>query len=179
MKNKIIVCGLNGTGKSTLGKKLAQELGWKFLDIEEYYFPKTSGDYKYSASRTKEQVKELLLEDMEKYDNLVLASVHGNYGERVAAMFTGAVWINTPKEIRMERVRNRSYQKFGDRILPGGDLHDKEEYFFNMVSKREESYVTEWLDSMNIPVIQVDGTEPIEKSIKIIELHFKKDSFSL
>jgi len=38
-----------------------------------------------------------------------------------------AILINVPKQIRSQRVRDRSYQKFGDRILPGGDLYDKRE----------------------------------------------------
>ena len=40
MKNVIIVCGLNGAGKSTLGKALAEKLNYRFIDIEDIYFPK-------------------------------------------------------------------------------------------------------------------------------------------
>lgn len=31
----IILCGLNGCGKSTLGHALADALGWRFIDNEE------------------------------------------------------------------------------------------------------------------------------------------------
>ena len=34
----IMVCGLNGCGKSTLGKALAQELGFHFIDNEYLFF---------------------------------------------------------------------------------------------------------------------------------------------
>ena len=37
----IIVCGLNGVGKSTLGKALAEKLNFYFIDNEDLYFPKT------------------------------------------------------------------------------------------------------------------------------------------
>lgn len=163
------MCGVNGAGKSTLGKCLAEELGWKFMDIEAYYFSKDNTDYDYVAARTRDEVADLLLEDMKKYDNFVLASVKGNYGEKVASMFTCAVFISVPKEIRMQRVRERSYQKFGDRMLPGGDLYEKEEQFFDMVDNRSEKDVIDWLEYVNVPIIRVDGTQPIEENIETIK----------
>ncbi|HKM33996.1 MAG TPA: hypothetical protein VJY54_04545 [Lachnospiraceae bacterium] len=65
-------------------------------------------------------------------------------------------------------MRDRSYQKFGDRMLPGGDLYEKEESFFDMVEQRSVKDVTEWLDTINIPVIQVDGTKTIEDNCETI-----------
>lgn len=87
-------------------------------------------DYNYSEARTKEEVAELLLADMKKHDDFVLASVKGEFGAEASERFACAILIEVPKEIRMERVRDRSNEKFGDRILPGGDLHEKEEMFF-------------------------------------------------
>lgn len=36
------------------------------------------------------------------------------------------------KEIRIQRVKSRSFQKFGKRILLGGDLYEKEKQFFDI-----------------------------------------------
>ena len=163
--NKIIICGGNGAGKSTLGKALAEKNGWVFRDIEDYYFPKTCAEYAYAVSRTEEEVAKLLYEDLKKYDNLILASVRGNYSKEIETMFTCAVYVSVPKEIRMKRVRERSYKKFGDRMLEGGDLYEKEKSFFDMIEKRSDKTVTDWLDTMNIPVIVVDGTRTIEDSV--------------
>lgn len=168
MGNRIIVCGGNGAGKSTLGKELSKKLEWKFMDIEDYYFPLNSMDYNYEMARTREEVSSLLLEDLKLCDNFILASVKGNYGEEVSSMFTCAVLISVPKEIRMKRVRDRSYKKFGDRILQGGDLYEKENKFFDMVEQRSEDDVTVWIESINIPIIRVDGTQPIDRNIKTI-----------
>jgi len=171
MSNKIIVCGGNGAGKSTLGKRLAAELGWTFRDIEEYYFPINDTDYNYSEARTKEEVSKLLLADMKEHENFILASVKGEFGCEVSELFTCAILIEVPKELRMERVRERSNQKFGDRMLPGGDLYEKEEQFFDMVEKRPEDYTTRWLETVDMPIIRVDGTCMIEANIiKIKEI---------
>lgn len=168
MCNRIIVCGGNGAGKSTLGRNIAKELKYKFIDIEDYYFPKTETGYIYSTSRSREEVGNLLLEDMKKNSNLILASVKGNYGDEAASMFTCAVFISVPKEIRIKRVRDRSFQKFGDRILPDGDQYEKEKRFFDMVERRSEQDVEDWLKSICVPVIRVDGTMPIDNNTEVI-----------
>ncbi len=53
----IIVCGLNGVGKSTLGKALAEKLNFYFIDNEDLYFPKTDSKYMYAIPRTREKTK--------------------------------------------------------------------------------------------------------------------------
>lgn len=168
MGKRIIVCGGNGAGKSTLGKQLAKELGWTFRDIEDYYFPEESADNKYATGRTEAEVAALLLEDMKRYDNFVLASVRGNYSEEIVSLFTCAVVIEVPKEVRMKRIRTRSYGQFGDRILPGGELYEQQERFFAMVENRPKDYATKWLETLEIPVIYVDGTEMVERNVKRI-----------
>lgn len=73
-----------------------------------------------------------------------------------------------PKEIRMQRVRNRSFQKFGNRMLEGGDLHQAEEQFFEMVESRTDAHVEKWVQSLQCPVIRVDGTLPIVENVHFI-----------
>jgi len=166
---RIIVCGGNGAGKSTLGKSLASELGYKFEDIENYYFPKDNPEYEYAVFRTREAVAELLLADLEKYTDFVLASVKGNYGKEVEELFDIAVYIEVPKEVREKRVYERSYKQFGERMLPGGDLYESEKRFFDMVAQRPDDYAIKWLNEMDIPIIKVDGTQPIKKSVEEIK----------
>ena len=45
MGTGIIVCGLNGTGKSTLGKALEEKLHFYFIDNEDFFvFSSIKGD---------------------------------------------------------------------------------------------------------------------------------------
>ena len=168
MGTGIIVCGLNGAGKSTLGRALADELGFYFIDIEDLYFPKTDRNYTYASPRTRGEVEKLLESELKAHENFVFASVHGDYGEGVYPFFTYAVLISVPGDVRIERVKNRSFQKFGDRMLPGGDLYEQEERFFDLVRSRKEDPVTEWAESLNCSVIRVDGTKLIEENVKLI-----------
>lgn len=168
MGTGIIICGLNGAGKSTIGKALAIKLDFHFIDNEELYFPKKDPHYTYAFPRTHEEVEQLLFSEIKTHENFVFASVKGDYGETIYPFFKYAVLIDVPKDIRMQRVKNRSFQKFGSRMLPGGDLFEQEENFFNFVKSRAENTVEEWVQSLSCPIIQVDGTKPIEENVKFI-----------
>lgn len=168
MGTGIIICGLNGTGKSTLGKALAEKLHFYFIDNEDLYFPKTDINYKYSFPRTHEEVGKLLFEEIKAHENFVFASVKGDYGESIYPFFQYIVLIDAPKDIRIQRVKNRSFQKFGDRMLFGRDLYEQEERFFDLVKSRPENIVEEWAQSLNCPIIRVDGTKPIEENTDFI-----------
>ncbi len=164
----IIVCGLNGSGKSTLGKALAEKLDFHFLDNEDLYFPKTTPNYIYSSPRTREEVEKLLFSEIKAHENFVFASVKGDYGEHIYPFFQYAVLIDVAKDIRIQRVRNRSFQKFGNRMLRGGDLYEQEEKFFELVKSRPENTVEEWIQSLKCPVIRIDGTKPVEENVAFI-----------
>ena len=164
----IIICGLNGSGKSTLGKALAEKLEFHFVDTEDLYYPKTNPDYVYSSPRTREEAEKILFNEIKAHENLVFASVKGDYGEHICPFFRCAVLIDVPKDIRMQRVRNRSFQKFGDRMLTGGDLYEQEEKFFEFAESRPENTVEEWIQSLKCPVIRVDGTKSIEENVDFI-----------
>lgn len=168
MRTGIIICGLNGAGKSTLGRALAKELGLRFIDIEDIYFPKTDSQNIYASPRTRKEVETLLYSEFKAHEGFVFASVHGNYGDGICSFLRYAVLVSVPKDVRMERVKNRSFQKFGDRVLPGGDLYEQEEKFFDFVKSRAENTSEKWVESLSCPVIRVDGTKPIEENITYI-----------
>lgn len=168
MANSIIVCGMNGAGKSTLGRALAQKLGYRFIDIEDIYFPKTDLNNLYSSPRTDEEVEKLLMQEISGSKAFVLAAVRGNYSERIAKSFDLAVYVQIPKDVRMERVKKRSYEKFGERAMPGGDLYEREQRFFEMCLSRDEHIAENWVKTLSCPVIRVDGLRTVEENVAII-----------
>lgn len=164
----IIVSGLNGTGKSTLGKVLAEKLHFYFIDIENLYFPKIDPDYIYATPRTREEVEKLLLHEMKTHENFILASVKGDYGEDIYSFFQYVILLDVSKDIRLQRVKKRSFQKFGNRMLLGGDLYEQEEKIFRFVESRDENIVEEWVKYLKCPIIRIDGTKPIEENVDFI-----------
>lgn len=162
----VIICGMNGSGKSTLGRALAESLGWRFIDNEDLYFPKADPNHPYAAERMQDEVERLLLEVVRQDGQFVFAAVRGNYGEAVLPYYKAAVLVEVPREVRLQRVWERSHRKFGERMLPGGDLYESEKRFYDLVAARPEDYATRWLDAVNIPVLRMDGTRPEGENVR-------------
>ena len=164
----ILICGLNGAGKSMLGSALADRLGYVFIDNEDLYFPKTDPSYAFSAVRTEEEVIRLLEERIRENDRFVFAAVKGDYGEKFIGALEHIILVEVPKPIRCRRVRERSFRRFGERILPGGDLFERESRWFALTDGRPEDYVTSWLETVRCPVIRIDGTRPVAENVTFL-----------
>lgn len=151
-----------------LGKALADRIGFYFIDDENLYFDRTAMDEPYKNPKSREEVEQLLVEEVSKSPNFVFAAVKGDYGKEIMTMYNYVVVIELPKSVRSQRVRKRSFQKFGNRMLIGGDLYNQEESFFQMCESRQNDYVETWLQTVKCPVIRVDGTKSIEENVEYI-----------
>ena len=111
MGTGVLICGLNGAGKSTLGRALTEQLGFYFIDSEALYFPRTDPRYPYAFSRTREDVEKLLFQKIRTHGQFVFASVKGDYGSAFYPLLRYAVLMEVPRDIRITRVKRRSYWK--------------------------------------------------------------------
>ena len=93
---------------------LAERIGYIFIDNEDLFFSKTDPTYLFSSPRSKEEVIRLLEERIVNNSRFVFAAVKGDYGEKLLASLDYIVLIDVPKQIRGQRVRDRSYAKFGE-----------------------------------------------------------------
>lgn len=168
MGTGIQICGFNGSGKSTLGRILAERLNFYYIDNEDLYFTRVDSDEPYQNPKSRSEVESLLMDEVSKHPDFVFSAVRGDYGNDVIPMYNYVIVMDFPKEIRSQRVRNRSYQKFGSRMLAGGDLHRQEEIFFQIVDSRQDDYIDNWLQKVRCPIIRVDGTKPVADNVEYI-----------
>lgn len=177
MLNGIIVMGLNGSGKSTISRELADLLNYKRMDVEDYYF--LDSDIPYTNSRTHEEVKQLMLDDIRIYYNYVLSSVGCNWGSEIVATFKMAVLLHAPLEVRLERINHRELTRFGNRVLEGGDMYESQKRFHDMVASRSAEDIKKQAYSLNCPVLEIDSTLPVKEILGLIYSHYlnmlKKD----
>jgi adenylate kinase family enzyme len=172
MKKGILICGLNGAGKTTLSRELAKISGYKHIDIEDYAF--LPSEIPYSKLRSREEIIRLLLAEMEKYPQFIFSAVDGNFGVKIVNLFDLVVLIDTPLKIRIERIKKRSFEKFGSRVFEGGDLYEEEKKFLDFVTTRELSSIENWTKTLNCSVLRIDGTRGFHETAKEILAYFKQ-----
>ncbi len=164
----ILICGLNGAGKSTLGRALASRMGYAFIDNEDLYFPQKDSAYAYADPRSKEEVVHALESRIRDNARFVFAAVRGDYGDRFIHALDHIILVDVPRDVGSRRVRARSFQKFGRKMLPGGELYEKEQKWFALVDSRPDDYVLSWLETISCPVTRVDGTLPVGDNIEYL-----------
>lgn len=171
----ILICGLNGVGKSTIGRLLAERLSYRFIDDEDLFFPKDDSLYVYDRLRSKEEAIRLLNDMISEDRNFVFCAVRGDHGKELIAALDHIIYIEVPQDERNRRVFNRSYDKFGDRMLDGGDLYERENAFITMAQSRTNDYVEKWLETVNIPIIRIDGTRPVIENVDYLASVLRSD----
>lgn len=156
MAQGIIVFGANGSGKTTLGRELARLLNFKHMDHEAYAFEQS--EIPYTAERSHEDCLRFMLADIEEHGSFVLSAVTGDFGDAISQLYKLAIWISAPNELRMKRVEQRTYERYGARIRQGGDMYEQHSRFMDFVSSRPLSRIEQWAETLACPVLRIDGT---------------------
>ena len=192
MYNGIAIIGLNGAGKSTLAHVLAKKLHYFEIDVEDYYFPaqrssrinalegKTSADANfipYLSPKAKSEVKFAIRKDINCYPQFVLSGVTLNWSESILSQIDIVFYLHVPLNERLQRIRSREAQRFGSRILPGGDMYDQHIEFLNKVENRSEQEITRSLENLSCPVVNVEKLLPLRNDTLVI--HFLQGAIKL
>lgn len=172
----IIVFGANGSGKSTLGRELANILNFKQMDIEDYHFEKS--EIPYTVERSHEECMNLMLADIKKHRSFVISAVTGDFDNTIFQLYELAVFISAPIELRIKRIKQREYEKYGERIHKDGDMYEQHLKFIDFVASRPLSKIEKWGETLVCPVIRIDGTEDWRmNATNIAERFYDKNGF--
>lgn len=180
MMRSVAIFGLNGAGKSTLAHALAQATGRFEMDVEDYYFPHQrlsraraldglppddAPFIPYESSCTQQEVAAMLLQDMDAHPAFILAGVTMSWPKTILRRVDIAFLVQAPLEVRLARIQAREAQRFGQRVLPGGDMHLQQTAFRSMVTARSADAVLASAKKFACPVIVLDGTLPIRENV--------------
>lgn len=160
---RIIILGANGAGKSTLGRELARVLNFTHIDVEDYYFYET--DIPYTAERPAEERNAMLLSDMKKHGSFVMSGDISGWGEEFITGFDLVIFLTAPTEIRLMRIDNRQYKRWGDRVRKGGDMYEQHQKFREFAASRDIPQLERKASLYLCPILRVDSTKTLKENI--------------
>jgi adenylate kinase family enzyme len=169
---RIHVMGASGSGVTTLGRAIADALALPCHDSDDYFWLPTTPPYRIQRDRA-DRLR--LMEEvfLPRADWVLSGSLTG-WGDPLIPKFDLVVFVRTPREVRLARLRAREAIHFGaDAVAPGGWRHDDTEAFVDWASHYEnggregrtlEKHL-DWLASLPCAVLRLDGSRTLSEMI--------------
>lgn len=182
---KINILGAPGAGVSTLGKALAERLGYPFFDTDDYYWF-TDDALPYRRKRNPEHRRQLLLHDLEGKQAFVLSGALPGWGEALIKLPDVVIYRWLPAEIRLKRIAEREALRYGaERLAAGGDLESVYLKFREWAAGydtrspeqwRSRSSERAWLETDTRPVLILEEDLPVDLLVDKILLFLHEAS---
>ena len=109
-------------------------------------------------------------------EKVVISGSLVDWGDELIPLFTLAIRVETDTATRIERLRTREREHFGNRIDPGGDMYENHKEFIEWAASYDEGGTEmrskakhdEWQKLLSCPVVLVDGSLPVETNLEVI-----------
>jgi len=169
--------GASGSGTTTLGRELARLLEFEHHDIDDYVWEKTEPPYIKIRSNDE---RVALLRSLIKGE-FVLSGCLREWGGIIDPMLSMAVFIQTPTEVRLARLKKRELNRYGNRILPGGDLYESHKEFLAYsatydtggMETRSAASQEAWAKTLACPVIRVSGMDDFRETALALKRRYE------
>ncbi|MEL6717245.1 MAG: AAA family ATPase [Bacteroidota bacterium] len=171
---KIHIFGASGSGTTTLGKEIEKCWSWKHLDADDYYWEKTIPPFQVKVPLNKRN--ERLLQDFKSYEKVVVSGSMVSWGKQWAVAFDLMVFLYIPSEIRMERLRKRERERYGDLLDTDTKCKSDSKAFLEWAAQydsgtfkgRSLSIHNEWIASLECPVLRIEGDTTVEERVEAV-----------
>ncbi|SHM46095.1 AAA family ATPase [Gracilibacillus kekensis] len=182
MKNKIHILGASGSGTSTLGAALSKELPHTYLDTDDYFWIN-----KFTEQRPVPERRKMLNNDLLNYGNWILSGSVCKWGDNFKPYFDLVVFLWIPEEIRLERLKVREYERYGEEVLYGGSNYNQSKKFLEWASLydhagmevRSKKLHEHWMQDLPCPVLRLEGDYSVEERVnRVLEYLGSKGSKS-
>lgn len=180
MKNVIYIFGASGSGTTTLGKKICEELGFTHMDTDNYFWMPTEPKFMYK--RPKKERIEWMKKDINNSENVVISGSLTDWGDELIPYFTLAVRIEMKQSVRIERLLKREKERYGSRIDPNGDMYQQHIEFIEWAKSydnggldiRSKAMHDESEKSFKCKILYLDGEDGLddkfEKVVKALDI---------
>jgi adenylate kinase family enzyme len=171
---RVGITGASGAGVTTLGAALAERLGAVHIDTDDHFWIATDPPY-----REKREVPERLdriRSEQARTGRWVMSGTLDGWAEPATADADLIVLLQVPTEVRLDRLRRRERERFGDALLPGGAMHENHREFIEWAAHYDDGTLPgrsrprheKWLAGLSLPVLRLDGTRPTETLVAAV-----------
>ena len=184
MKHIIHIYGASGCGTTTLGKKICDELGFYHMDTDDYFWMPT--DPKFTQKRPVKERIELMLNDINRYKNVVISGSLVDWGDELIPYFTLAIRLDTESSLRISRLQKREKERFGSRIEPNGDMYQQHLDFIEWAKMydtggtemRSKAKHDQWQKHIHCQHLYLNGADtPADNFEKVKEVLYRSNEY--
>lgn len=170
---QLLITGGPGSGATTTAEALARRLGVACFDSDDF-FHKPS-DPPFVEQYSKDERNQRIIDVVQSHDAWILSGSVCSW-ELSDLNFTHAVLLNVGASLRLNRLMPRERQRFGDRIDPGGDMHEENTGFMKWAASYEtgelagRSLPTErgFIDKYCAALLEIKEERPVDDLVDVI-----------
>lgn len=171
----IHIYGASGSGTSTLGLAMQEKVGFFHLDTDDVYWLKTNPPF--TKKREVYQRLEIMKQAIQEHANIVITGSLCGWGDELIDYFNLVIRLHTPTSLRLYRLQQREFLRFGARIQHGGDMEEEHQNFMQWASEydegseemRSKKMHDRWQAMLPCTHLDLDGTLPIDELIHRVQ----------
>ncbi len=169
---KIHILGASCAGATTLGEALSARLNIPFFDTDQFFWEKSA--IPYTIKRDPVLRNQMLKDELNQTESYIVSGSLVSWGEEWKQMFSLAVFLYLPKEIRLERLIKREIERYGNNIYDDLQRHQLFLEFIDWASKYDDRSFTgrnigiheTWLADVKCPVIKIEGDTTVAERLR-------------
>lgn len=171
---KVHIIGASGSGTTTLGQALAKKLNWNHLDADDYYWQKTDPPYRLKVPLDERNCS--ITQDFEAAKDVILSGSMISWGSRWLKAFDLVVFLYVPPAIRIARLENREYERYGSLLETDPSQAEQYKAFMDWAKKYDDPNFDgrsitkhdEWLQKLACPVLRIEGDTTVNERILLV-----------
>ena len=178
---KILIFGASGSGTSTLGKALAQNMKANFLDADDFYWAKT--DPPFTEKIPLQKRSKNLQKALEAEEGAVLSGSLVSWGDYWLNAFDLAIFLHLPPTIRLQRLGARERERYGDSLEHDPERKANSQAFLEWAAQYDDpafagrsiSQHEAWMKKLNCPILRIEGDIELKDKLAFVEKHLNED----
>lgn len=177
MKNKIHILGAAGSGTSRLGAALSEVLPHEYLDTDDYFWID-----KFTEERNVTDRRKMLGKDLVSHDQWILSGAVCGWGDQFKSTFDLVIFLEIPPDVRLRRLKEREFERYGDEILAGGDKYEQSKTFLEWAALydtagmevRSKVLHEHWVQELACPILRIEGDYSVQDRVDIVLDYLKR-----